>query len=188
MINIATLTMPYRCKLIMNAYKNWIKKSDRVLDMGCGNGAVANFLRINLGVNITVCDIENHLTYDLPFVKISNSRLPFSNKSYDVVLLNDVLHHVKMQDQRSILQEALRVAKTVLVFEAQPTFYGKFADTILNKLHYGQLYIPLSFRDIKDWQKIFKQMGINFKVKQLSKPFWYPFSHFAFYLENIKKI
>lgn len=102
MINIATLTMPYRCRLIIQAYRDWIKNDEKILDIGCGNGIVANFLIKHLEVNITGCDIENYLIYDLPFVKIAKDKFPFSNRRYDVALLNDVLHHIDLKDQKTV--------------------------------------------------------------------------------------
>lgn len=187
MINLFQLTMPYRCGLIINAYKGWLKPHQKVLDIGCGNGIVANSLIQKYNIKVTVCDVENHLIYNFPFVKIRGDKLPFTNSRFDIVLLNDVLHHLEKGGQVKLINEALRVGSTILIFEAKPTFYGNLADVILNKVHYGQLYTPLSFRTVSDWKELFKNLKLKCQVKELKRPFWYPFSHITFRLESNKK-
>ena len=185
MITISEITMPFRCKIILKTYKRWLNKDDAVLDVGCGNGLVANYLKKYSEINIIVCDIENYLICDLPFRKISkNGRLPFPNKRFDTVLLNDVLHHLDRSRQEGLLKESIRVAKKVLIFEAKPTIFGKLADVLLNRLHYGEIYTPLTFRDILEWQILFKKLSLKFSALEIRKPFWYPFSHIVFNLEK----
>lgn len=187
MVNLFQLTMPYRCGLIINAYKNWLKPHQKVLDIGCGNGIVANSLIQKYNIKVTGCDVENYLAYKFPFVKIKGYKLPFFDKWFDVVLLNDVLHHLKKEEQIKIIKEALRVSSTILIFEAKPTFYGNLADILLNKIHYGQLDTPLSFRNVNEWKELFKNLKLKCEVKELTRSFWYPFSHIIFYLESNKK-
>lgn len=182
MFNLAKSTSNYRAKLIYSAYKKWLKAGDKVLDIGCGNGIIAYFLHNKLKIDITCCDVKNYLIYKFPFYKITGSKLPFKNKQFDLVFINDVLHHIESDKHLAVISEALRVGKVVLIFEAKPTFSGKMFDIILNKFHYGGLDQPLSFRNIADWETIFKKLGVNYKYIELSRPFWYPFSHVAFKL------
>lgn len=181
-MNITKITSSYRCKLIIEAYKNRLKKGSRILDVGSGNGIITKLLMDYFSVKITGSDVKNYLIYDIPFIKISGGELPFTNNEFDVVMLNDVLHHIPYHDQERLIRESARVAKKVLIFEAEPTILGKITDVVLNKYHYGDLNIPLSFRSIKNWQKLFKKLSLKSKVTKLKKPFWYPFSHIAFEL------
>lgn len=145
--NISQFTSPFRTKLITQAYRPWIKKEDRILDIGCGNGTTSNMIKEKFKVNITCCDVKNYLVPDIPFFHISTSgRLPFPSQSFDLAMLNDVLHHVERAVQVRIIKKALRIAKKILIFEAEPTMLGKIFDLILNKLHYGSLETPLTFR------------------------------------------
>ena len=185
--NLSSITSKYRANLVISTYKRWFKGNEKVIDVGCGTGVVTYLLKKELGLNIIGCDVKNYLIYDIPFVRIKNEKLPFPNHSYDVVLLIDVLHHVDKSKQEHMVNESLRVAKNVFIFEFEPTFSGKIADIILNKLHYGNLNTPLTFRNAKDWKKVFKNLSANSNFIKLNKPFWYPFSHIAFKVSKNNK-
>lgn len=179
-MTISEITGGYRTKLILSVYGKWIKQGETILDIGCGTGIVTKILGDYFSAKITGCDVKNYLIYKIPFIKIKDNKIPVKNKSYDVALLNDVLHHVDKDQQINVLTEAARVAKKVLIFEAEPTIVGKLTDIILNKYHYGDLSTPLSFRAISNWGGVFKKLSLKSEVIKLKKPFWYPFSHIAF--------
>jgi len=86
----------------------------RVLDVGCGLGAyVANFARFT--------DEAYGMDVDPPRVREGRRRgvdrlllaaaetLPFADGSFDVIVLNEVIEHVR--DDRATLREALRVLR-----------------------------------------------------------------------------
>lgn len=185
LFNPAKITSKYRAEFILSSFKKYLKKNSKVLDAGCGTGVVSNFLKSETGINITGCDIKNYLQYKIPFAKIkSDGKLPFKNKSFDVVMINDVLHHIENNGQIKLINESLRVGKKVLIFEAKPTIGGKIFDLVLNKFHYGDLKAPLTFKDQAGWEKIFTNMKAKYKTKIIRRPFFYPFSHIAFFLEK----
>lgn len=179
-MNTSQFTSSFRTKLIISVYESWIKKGDSLLDIGCGTGVVAKILGEHFSSKIMGCDIKNYLVYKIPFIKIKDGRIPIKDNNFDVSLLNDVLHHIDRENQASVLKEAARVSKKLLIFEFKPTMVGKLADLILNKFHYGDLHAPLSVRSIRDWQELFESLGFKYKTVKLKKPFWYPFSHIAF--------
>lgn len=184
-MNITELTGSYRGKLVIKAYSQWLKKGDKVLDIGCGTGIITKLLMDHLGIKITACDVKNYLIYqDIPFVKIRDGAFSSITERFDAALLNDVLHHIPKEGQEQLIRQAVKVADKVLIFEAKPSIWGKVADIVLNKFHYGSLNAPLTFRDVEDWQKLFGKMSLKSKVVKLKKPFWYPFSHIAFLLES----
>lgn len=184
-LDITKMTSSYRCKFLNHAYKKWLKKNEKVLDIGCGNGIITKLLKDRFCLKITGCDVKNYLVYDIPFRKINGLKLPFGENEFDDVLLNDVLHHIPFKDQEELIKIASKIGKKVLIFDAEPTIRGKIADIILNKYHYGDLNIPLSFRTVKQWQKVFKKLSLKSKVSKPKSPFWYPFSHIAFEVEKI---
>ncbi|MBI2268237.1 MAG: class I SAM-dependent methyltransferase [Candidatus Blackburnbacteria bacterium] len=184
--NILSFTQKFRSSLITRTYKNWLKRNEKVLDVGCGTGVVSEYLASHFNVTITGCDINNHLSRDIKFVKMAyKDKLPLPKNSFDTAMLNDVLHHVEWDDQERLLREALRVSKKVLLFEVQPTLVGKLCDYLLGKIYYKNMLIPFTFRTSAEWKILFKKLPVKrLKTKYVHRPFFYPFSHIAFCLEK----
>ncbi len=88
-----------------------------ILDLGCGFGAYSSVLMRD-GLNCVGCDINLEYlrqakTQSLPVVNV-DSALPFGDRSFDSVLIFEVLEHVSDVDR--VLGEAFRVArKNVLI-------------------------------------------------------------------------
>ena len=88
-----------------------------VLDVGCGNGATVKAW-LNLGADAHGCDFSfkpgpdvDDLTNQKRITAISTApyRLPYPDESFDVVLTNQVMEHVR--DYRATLAEMRRVLK-----------------------------------------------------------------------------
>lgn len=87
-----------------------------VLDVGCGNGLITNFLPAN--VEVTGVDLSATALRHVRVAKKQGSitALPFADQSFDFVYCFDVLEHLTDGDMRIALQELQRVArKQVLV-------------------------------------------------------------------------
>lgn len=182
---IINKTSSYRFKLMTQAYDKWLKKGERALDIGCGIGSITEILKNYYSLKIEGCDIKNYMTCKgIPFKKISKGRLPEYQKKFDTAFLNDVLHHIPKEKQTDLLEQALKVARKVIIFEIKPSFSANIFDTILNKVHYKDLFTPLSFRDVRGWESVFKSLKAKSKYQVIRKPFWYPFSHIAFLIQK----
>jgi ubiquinone/menaquinone biosynthesis C-methylase UbiE len=183
-MKLAKVTSVYRSKLIYKAFKNWFNKDQIVLDIGCGTGIVLLELnKLSKFKKIIGCDIDNYLFVNVPFKKMESiNKLPFKNKEYDIAMFNDVLHHTTFKNQEKLLKEAIRVAKTILIFELKPTVIGKICDYVLNKIHNPNMNVPYTFRTRTGWEKLFTDQGIKYKAKNVKSPRWYPFTHVAFKL------
>jgi len=139
-----------------------IEKTDtiRLLDVGCGDMTITNIVA-EKGVNISCTgvdiypntkDWENYVAFD-------GKTLPFADKSYDVVLFSDVLHH-DAKNMHRLLQEAKRVADFIIIkdhFE-----YGFFSRTLLQLAdiigNYGYgVSIPKRYFTQKRFQTILAQ-------------------------------
>lgn len=94
---------------------------EKIVDIGCSLGEMfgdkatnvdfisANERRgwiTNSGMNIP--DIPN-------FVQANAANLPFKDKEYDVAVLSEIIEHIGIDDPVKVVNEAQRIAKTVII-------------------------------------------------------------------------
>jgi len=85
-------------------------KNKRILDIGTGNGEIADFFSIKNKVNSTdVLDQRKNKHSGTIFRLVKSERLPFKDGSFDVVISNHIIEHVK--NQKLHLSEIKRVLK-----------------------------------------------------------------------------
>ena len=85
-----------------------------VLDVGAGPGKLASALR-ELGARVVCADLSREMarlarSRGLECVRADAGRLPFADRSFDLVVLTYVLQHIP--EWRSAVEECARVAKT----------------------------------------------------------------------------
>lgn len=86
-----------------------------VLDVGCGDGTITNVLADD--VDITGVDIsEQALQYvRAPTTVAGADDLPFDDRSFDAVLLAEVIEHLEPKTFDRALSEAARVARSTIL-------------------------------------------------------------------------
>lgn len=92
----------------------------RVLDFGCGDGAVAGLLH-RQGYQVALTDVLDYRDAEartLPFIRMERPGIiPFADRSFDTVLALSTLHHIDLADLSSVLSGLRRVARRVVVEE-----------------------------------------------------------------------
>lgn len=91
----------------------------RILEVGSGSQGIGKFLsRRFVGVDLEFLDYTGKMrrpsVWMLP-VQANSVRLPFHDRLFDVVVMIDVLEHVRPEERPAVLQECLRVARQWLV-------------------------------------------------------------------------
>ena len=89
--------------------KDFIKKRDRILDIGLGNGFVAKQVRDYYKVYMEGVDIVDYNETGIKNTIYDGLNLPFKDKSFDCILILQTLHHCT--DQIKVLKEAKRVSR-----------------------------------------------------------------------------
>ena len=177
------LSCTIRGKILLDAFGNWINQSDKVLDIGCGNGIIAKIIKEKYQCYIEGTDILNFMIYKIPFKQMENETiLPYPDKSFDVAMLNDILHHTRKQ--KEVLEESLRVAKRVIIFETKPTIIAKILDHVLNWGHSTKMPIPLTHKTHQKWAELFNELAYKYEYREAKSRIFYPLSHFVFKIIN----
>ncbi|MBT8220085.1 MAG: class I SAM-dependent methyltransferase [Bacteroidia bacterium] len=162
----------------MNLYQKWcIRKaqikidrlnkyyasSDTILDMGSGNCALIKLTEDQVK-RITPLDISNKSAFKkIQPILYDGSILPFEDKSFDIVQLITVLHHIP--NPETAIKEAQRVGKKVIVMEdIYETTIQKYitfiADSINNWEFAGH---PHTNMTDDEWRKLFDILGLEVK-------------------------
>lgn len=155
-------SFPIRLKVLESRLPKYLTSAHKVLDFGSSNGRLAYLL--SKKAKFTAIGVDTHIlpkTY-IKIKKYDGRKLPFPDKSFDTVLIIDVLHHDL--EPEKILAEAKRVAKETILIKDH--FWQNKFDFLLLKIcdfignvPYG-IYCPYNFFTQSDWQRLFSQLAL----------------------------
>lgn len=168
-----------------------VRPHSKVLDLGCGDGALLSLLFCRKGCHGTGIEIDEKAIYQcvahgltVSHGNIDTGLADYSNKRFDYVILNESLQQVI--NPRSVILEALRVGRQVIVgipnfchsrARFQIFFRGKVPVT--KELPYQWYDTPnLRFLSLKDFRcfckangiKILREIGIAGNRRVLFRP------------------
>jgi len=171
-------TLKNRAHVIIGEYMKFIPIGSNVLDIGCGNGVISKMIADSLKCKVTGTDILDYRTTEIDFCQIKDEgKLPFKDNAFDMVMFNDVLHHMPYEMQPKIILEAMRVGKETIIFELRPTLYAKFTDWFANKMHNPKVRVSLTQRTLEGWETMFKENNINYNSFVIRRKFQKNSSH-----------
>lgn len=117
-VNNTNLTIQFRQDFAIIA--NWVRFGSKVLDLGCGDGALLQFLRN--GMDVKGYGVEKNDANWLACMKNGSNVIQmdleeglsgFENQSFDTVILSQTLQ--AMHNTEAIVLEMLRVGREVIV-------------------------------------------------------------------------
>lgn len=159
---IRAITGRRRARRIAGFIAPRLDPGDSVLDLGCGNLLVADFIRQQCPVHITGIDVINTNLTDLPLVLYDGHTIPFQDKSLDATYAAFVLHHTDHSER--LLRECLRVTRNTLlvledVYRNRVELWLTKALDFTNKLRAPDMPVPFNFRQEAEWTALFNQLG-----------------------------
>jgi ubiquinone/menaquinone biosynthesis C-methylase UbiE len=155
-----------------------------ILDLGCGFGAYGGALQQEglrcIGCDINLDYLRKAAAHGLPVANV-DSVLPFRDKSFDTVLILEVLEHVPNLER--ILGEAFRVArKNVLITVPNSEDIEQMK---ANDVMYAHMLSSdhLHFFDAESLADLLKQYSRNVSVTRSDPiyPFWFLSRSLPFY-------
>jgi 2-polyprenyl-3-methyl-5-hydroxy-6-metoxy-1,4-benzoquinol methylase len=170
------LAWPKRRKSILQALLPFLAGERTVLDVGCGDGKIAEDLRSQCP-GIRIHGVDTHfapgLRPPIPCSRFDGIHLPFADKTYDACLVLDVLHHSRSPEQ--LLVETARVARGAVIVKDHDYRSGldrllmKWGDYLGNRM-FG-VDLPYNFRTWEEFERMFLETGFSIqKVEDSVKP------------------
>ena len=167
--------MRRRAEQIGRSLLPFLEERETVLDVGCGTGHNADFLRRNGPWCITECDVTDMKRVGPKPVLFDGETLPFHPDCFDSILLIYVLHY--SADPVRFLSELRRIAKRRLIvyqsiyhshaafrlLQCREALFGKGAYWFSKRLGYVPDFpnpmIPSGYMNLSRIREIFQQSG-----------------------------
>lgn len=138
-----------------------LNSQSSLLDVGCGKGFMLHDVKEAIpgisiaGVDISSYAIENAMVDVKPFLKISNAiKLPYPDKSFDVVISINTIHNLERNECAIALQEIERVSrgKSFITVDA-------YRNDIEKERMYAWNLTAKTIMSVDEWILFFKEAG-----------------------------
>jgi SAM-dependent methyltransferase len=153
-----------RVRVLSRHLAEMVPADAEVVDVGCGDGLIGALIQEQRpdvqvrGIDISVRDDTN-----IPVTAFDGTSIPFEDRSIDVVMLVDVLHHA--DDPMRLLSEAARVSQRAVVLK-DVTPLGPLSDATLRFMDWvgnARHGVPLPYRfwSQQEWRRAFADLGLS---------------------------
>lgn len=140
-----------------------LSSKSTILDIGCGKGFMLyDFQNLIPGITVAGIDISSYaIEHSIPSIKpyltvCSAKKLPFPDKSFDLVISINTLHNLEKEDLKMALREVERVSRknsfiTVDAYRSEEEKIRMFAWNLTARtvLH------------VDEWKTLFKEVNYN---------------------------
>lgn len=132
-----------------------------ILDIGCAKGFLLNDLKELMpyctvaGIDVSEYAIENAMPSVKPYLKVASAeRLPYPDKSFDLVISINSIHNLHQERLKIALQEVERVSRRHSYITV---------DAWRNEMERENLYkwvlTAETMMHVDDWKKLFAEVG-----------------------------
>ncbi len=144
-----------------------IPHGSSVLDVGCGDGLLSSLImQKRTNIKLSGVDVLVRSDAKIPVAEFDGESIPFQDKSFDIVMFVDVLHHT--DNPEILLREAVRVANHAIVikdhtrngFLAYPTL--RFMDWVGNAKH--NVALPYNYWSAQQWTNALNSLNLQTEV------------------------
>lgn len=156
----------------VNHFRHYLNPKEKLLDVGSGTCNVA-LLLADMGYETTALDIVDlSFTPRMHPTLYNGKHMPFKDKSFDSALILTVLHHINGPEQETVLLEAKRVAKRIIVIEdvyqnMLHKYVTFFLDSLMNFEFIGH---PHSNNNDAKWRAEFERLGLKIVHEKAMAP------------------
>lgn len=152
-----------RWKTVVKRMKDYYKLADNaaILDIGCGKGFMLHDFKQLLpdahiaGIDISNYAIENAMPLVKPFLKVASAeKLPYSDKSFDLVISINTVHNLPLERLKSALREIQRVCRGNSYVTVDAWRNEKERENL-----YKWVLTAETMMHVDDWKKLFDEVG-----------------------------
>lgn len=166
-----------RTEWIMENISGFVKKGEKILDLGAGGGWIGKEIQKNKKANVALLDVRDFNQTELELMIYNGKKIPFADNSFGAVLLIFVLHHC--EKPLTILREAQRVSQDRLIIMEDVysswlgkafmyfwEFLGFFASFLANPPGENMAF---NFQTFSEWEKMLKSLNLKIIYKKKTK-------------------
>ncbi len=166
-----------RTATLSSLIQDLIPANAHVLDIGCGDGDIDEQI-VNKRQDIILAgiDIMERSKTKIPVTVFNGKDIPYSDNTFDCVLLIDVLHHTENPD--ALMQEAKRVSRQDIIIKDHYArtkldhFILRFMDWVSNKPH--GVILAYNYLSAAIWKKKWDTCGLKIHT-HIAKLHLYPY-------------
>lgn len=165
-----------RVRVLSRHLLEYLPNQARVLDVGCGNGLIDKVIMdINPNLDIEGIDVLTRERAHIPMSVFNGCSIPHTDKSFDVVLFIDVLHHT--ENPIGLLAEAARVSRHGIIIKDHVTDglfatpFLRFMDWVGNAPH--RVALPYNYWSQQQWEEAFARLDLR-RARRKTKLNLYP--------------
>ena len=134
-----------------------------ILDIGCGKGFMLHDFKEIMpncsvaGIDVSEYAIENSMASVEPFLKVGSAeKLPYSDKSFDLVIAINSIHNLPLELCKTSLKEIERVSKRHSYITVDAWRNDQEHENLLKWVLTAETYMH-----VDDWEKLFPEIGFT---------------------------